>query len=102
MYYFFSNNLMALCECILSDTTLEHILILQKILKKDSSMCGRSETVEILLKYIVSNVNEITVNDLILIDDYFSAHPSFLHAFYNDFMVSATFNSNSYFENICR
>jgi len=99
MYYFFSNNLMALCECILSDTTLEHILILQKILKKDSSVCGRSETVEILLKYIVSNVNEIPVNDLILIDDYFSAHPSFLHAFYNDFMVSATFVSNPYFQN---
>jgi hypothetical protein len=90
---------MVLCECILSDTTLEHIQILQKILQKDPSMYGRSETVEILLKYIVSNVNDISVNDLILMDDYFSAHPSFLHAFYNDFMVSATFVSNPYFQN---
>ena len=100
MYYFFSNNFMAFCECILSNTTLEHLQILQKILQKDSSISGRSETVEILLNYIVSNVHNISVNDLILIDDYFSAHPSFLHAFYNDFMISATFNSNSYFEKI--
>ncbi len=99
MYYFFSYDFMAFCECILSDSTLEHIQILQKILQKDSSICGRSETVAILLKYIVSNVNDIPVNDLILIDDYFSAHPSFLHAFYNDFMVSATFVSNPYFQN---
>jgi hypothetical protein len=52
--------------------------------------------VEILLKYIVSDVDGISVDDLILIDDYFSVHPSFLHAFYNDFMLSATFNSHSY------
>ena len=71
MYYFFSNNFMAFCECILSDTTLEHLQILQKILQKNSSMSGRSETMEILLKYIVSNVNDISVNDLILIDVYF-------------------------------
>ena len=88
---------MAFCECILSDTTLKHIEILQKILQKDSSIAGRSETVEILLKFIISDVNDISVNDLILIDDYFSEHPSFLHAFYNDFMLSATFNSGSYF-----
>ncbi len=68
---------MALCECILSDTTLKHLEILQKILQKDSSMVGRSETVEILLNYIVSNVHDIPVNDLILIDNYFSDHPSF-------------------------
>ena len=88
---------MAFRECILSDTTLEHIQILQKILKKGSSASDRSETMEILLKYIVSDVDRISVNDLILIDDYFSAHPSFLHAFYNDFMISATFNSDSDF-----
>ena len=90
---------MAFCECILSDTTLEHIKIFQKILQKDSSISSRSETIQILLKYIVSNVDDISVSDLLLIDDYFSAHPSFLHAFYNDFMASATFVSNSYFEN---
>ncbi len=93
---------MAFCECILSDITLEHIQILQKILKKGSSASDRSETIELLLKYIVSDVDRVSVNDLILIDDYFSTHPSFLHAFHNDFMKSATFNSNSYFENISR
>jgi len=58
-------------------------------------MAARSETVEILLNYIVSNVHNISKNDLILIDNYFSDHPSFLHAFYNDFMMSATFVSDS-------
>ncbi len=76
---------------------LEHIEILQKVLKKGSSASDRSETIEILLKYIVSDVNNISINDLMLIDDYFSDHPSFLHSFYNDFMISATFNSDSYF-----
>jgi len=90
-------NFVAFCECILSDTTLKHLEILQKILQKDTSTSGRSETVEILLNYIVSNVHNISVNDLILIDDYFSDHPSFLHAFYNDFMISATFVSDSDF-----
>ena len=90
-------NFMAVCECILSDNTLDHLKILQNILQKGSFISGRSEIVEILLKYIVSDVNNISVNDLILIDDYFSDHPSFLHSFYNDFMISATFNSDSYF-----
>ena len=76
---------------------LEHIQILQKILKKGSSAFDRSEAMELLLKYIVSDVDKISVNDLILIDDYFSAHPSFLYAFYNDFMKSATFVSDSDF-----
>ena len=91
---------MAFCECILSENTLAHLEILQNILQKGSSMSDRSETIEILLNYIVSNVHEISVNDLNLIDNYFSEHPSFLHAFYNDFMKSATFNSNSYFGDI--
>jgi len=91
---------MAFCECILSDNTLDHLEILQNILQKGSSMSSRSETIEILLNYIVSNVHEISVNDLNLIDNYFSEHPSFLHAFYNDFMKSATFNLNSYFGDI--
>jgi len=86
----------AICECVLSDGILDHLATVQKLLHKDSSMSSRSETVEILLKYIVSDVDGISVNDLILIDDYFSANPSFLHAFYNDFMMSATFISDSY------
>ncbi len=87
---------MAICECVLSDGILDHLATVQKLLHKDSSMSSRSETVEILLKYIVSDVDGISVNDLILIDDYFSANPSFLHKFYNDFMMSATFISDSY------
>ena len=87
---------MVLCECILSDNTLEHIKTIQKILQKDSTLSSRSDTIEMLVKYIVSDVDKISVNDLIVIDDYFSEHPSFLHTFFNDFMLSATFNSNSY------
>ena len=88
---------MVICECILSDNTLEHLKIVQKMLQKDLSLSGRSDTIEMLVKYIVSDVDKISVNDLIVIDDYFSEHPSFLHAFFNDFMLSATFNSDSYF-----
>jgi len=88
---------MIVCECILSDDTHRHINTVQKKLQKNSSLTGRSDTVEILLKYIVSDVDGISRNDLILINDYFSEHPSFLHAFYNDFMISATFNRDSYF-----
>ncbi len=88
---------MVICECILSDNILNHLKIIQKILQKDLSLSGRSDTIEMLVKYIVSDVDEIPVNDLALIDDYFSEHPSFLHAFFNDFMLSATFNSDSYF-----
>jgi len=88
---------MVICECILSNNTLEHLKIVQKMLQKDLSLSGRSDTIEMLVKYIVSDVDEIPVHDLILIDDYFSEHPSFLHEFFNDFMLSATFNSNSYF-----
>ena len=87
---------MVLCECILSDTTLEHLKTIQKMLQKDSTLSGRSDTIELLVKYIVSDVDKISVNNLIVIDDYFSEHPSFLHIFFNDFMLSATFNSNSY------
>ena len=87
---------MVLCECILSDNTLEHLKTIQKMLQKDSTLSSRSDTIEMLVKYIASDVDKISVNDLIVIDDYFSEHPSFLHTFFNDFMLSATFNSNSY------
>ena len=88
---------MVICECVLSDNTLNHLKTVQKMLQKDFSLSGRSDTIEMLVKYIVSDVDKISVNDLVVIDDYFSEHPSFLHAFFNDFMLSATFNSNSYF-----
>ncbi len=91
---------MVLCECILSDNTLEHLKTIQKMLQKDSTLSSRSDTIEMLVKYIVSDVDKISVNDLIVIDDYFSEHPSFLHTFFNDFMLSATFNSNSYFVDV--
>ena len=89
---------MSLCECILSDNTLEHLKSVQKILHKNDSLSNRSDVVELLLRYIVSDVNDISVDDLIRIDDYFLEHPSFLHAFYDDVMMSATFYSESYYE----
>ena len=89
---------MSLCECILSDNTLEHLKTVQKILHKDDSLSNRSDVVELLLRYIVSDVNDISVDDLILIDNYFLEHPSFLHAFYDNVMMSATFYLESYCE----
>ena len=89
---------MSLCECILSDNTLEHLKSVQKILHKDDSFSNRSDVVELLLRYIVSDIDTISVDALILIDDYFLEHPSFLHAFYDDVMMSATFYSESYCE----
>ena len=89
---------MSLCECILSDNTLEHLKAIHKILHKYDSLSNRSDVVELLLRYIVSDVNDISVDDLICIDDYFLEHPSFLHAFYDDVMMSATFYSESYYE----
>ncbi len=89
---------MVICECILSYNTLEHLKTIKKILKKDFVLSSRSDTIEMLVKYIVSDVDKISVNDLIVIDDYFSEHPSFLHSFFNYFMLSATFNSDYYFD----
>ena len=89
---------MVVCECILSDSTMEHVETVQKILQKNSSLSGRSDAVEILLRYILSDVDELSVSDLILIDDYFLEHPSFLHEFYNDIMMSANIYSDSYGE----
>jgi len=85
---------MVICECIFSDNTLEHLETVQNILQKDSSLLGRSDAVKLLLRYILSDVDSISVNDLILIDDYFLEHPSFLRAFYDDVMMSATFYSD--------
>jgi len=82
---------MIVCEYILSDDTHKHIRIIQKILQKDYSSLGMSDTVAMLLRYIISDVDVVSVNDLILIDDYFLEHPLFLYQFKNDVMMSATF-----------
>jgi len=82
---------MIVCECILSDDTHKHIRIIQKILQKDYSSLGMSDTVAMLLRYIISDVDMVSVNDLFLIDDYFLEHPLFLYQFKNDVMMSATF-----------
>ena len=85
-----------MCECILSDNTVKHLETVQKLLEKNFSLSSRSNTVELLLRYIISDVNKIPTNDLVLIDDYFLEHPSFLRTFYNDVMMSTTFHPNSY------
>ena len=87
---------MAMCECILSDNTMKHLETVQKILQKDFSLSSRSDTVELLLRYIIYDVDKIPTNDLVLIDDYFLEHPSFLRTFYNDVMMSTTFHPDSY------
>ncbi len=86
---------MVICECVLSDHTLKHLEIIQNILQKNSSFSTRSDTVEILLRYIVSDIDTLSLDDLVLVDDYFSEHPAFLYAFYNDIMMSATFYFDS-------
>jgi len=82
---------MSVCECILSENTLKHVEIIQNMLQKDSSSSNRSDTVEILLRCVVCDVDDISSDDLVLINDYFLKHPTFLFAFKNDVMMSATF-----------
>ena len=86
---------MVVCECVLSDGTLKHLETVQKILQKDSSFSSRSDVVDILLRYIVSDIDKISLNEIALVDEYFLDHPSFLSAFYNDIMMSATFYLDS-------
>ena len=82
---------MTFCNCVLSDNTLKHIKIIQKMLQKNSSFLSRSNTVEILLRYIICDIDNISLDDRALIDNYFLKHPTFLYAFKNDVMLSATF-----------
>ena len=87
---------MVICECILSDETLNHVKILQKILHRDSDFQSRSQAIGLMIKYVVSDLDGISLDDLILLDDYFFSHPSFLYGFYNDVMMSATFHPYCY------
>jgi len=82
---------MVVCECILSDNTLKHLKIIQKILQKCPSFSSRTNTMEILLRYIVCDIDKISLDDLVLVDEYFLEHSAFLYAFNNDVMMSATF-----------
>ncbi len=82
---------MVFCECIFSDNTLKHLEIVQKMLQKDSSFSNMSDIVEILLRYIVCDIDKISFDNFVLVDDYFLEHPTFLHAFYNDVMMSVIF-----------
>ena len=82
---------MAFCDCILSDNTLKHLKIIQKMLQKDSSFSSRSDTLGILFRYILCDIDKISLDDLALLDDYFLKHPTFLYAFKNDVLMSATF-----------
>ena len=86
---------MVVCECILSENSVKHVEILQKILCMDSGTKSNSEILSMLLRYVVADPGDISIDDLILIDDYFSKHPAFLNQFYTDVMTSAIFYSNS-------
>ena len=82
---------MVVCECLLSKTTLNHINIVQKLLQENSQTLCKSDVVVLLLKYVLSETYVISLDDFTLIDQYFLEHPDFLHSFYNDVMISATF-----------
>ena len=82
---------MVVCECILSDNTLKHLKIIQKMFQKCHPFSSETNTMEILLRYIVCDIDKISLDDLVLVDDYFLEHPTFLYAFNNDVMMSATF-----------
>lgn len=86
---------MVICECILSDETLKHVKILQKMLDRDSTFQSRSQAIGLMLKYVVSDLDGVLLDDLLMLDDYFSSHPSFLYGFYHDVMMSATLHDIS-------
>ena len=65
---------MVVCECVLSDSTLEHIDTIKKALEENSYFT-HAELVEILVRYVLCDLDEISTDDLILIDDYFFLSP---------------------------
>ena len=87
---------MVVCECVLSENTLKHVKIVQNMLHNEADSRYGSDVFDMLLRYIISELDTIPVDDLILIDDYFTKHPSFLNEFYTDVMMSATFHSDYY------
>ena len=86
---------MTICECILSDDSLEHIKTVQKLLQKGTNVRSDNEIVEMLLKYIVSGDDSSSLDDFTQIDQYFLVHPDFLQSFSSEIMISATFHLNS-------
>ena len=86
---------MTICECILSDDSLEHIKTVQKLLQKGTNIRSYNEIVEMLLKYIVSGDHSSSFDDFIQVDQYFLDHPKFLQSFSSEIMMSATFHLNS-------
>jgi len=84
-------NFMVICECVLSENTLNHINIVQKLLQKNSQTLCTSDVVVILLKYVLSDTCVISLDDFTHIDQYFLEHADFFHSFYNDIMMSTTF-----------
>ena len=84
------------CECILSNDTYKHVQTLQKKLGRDSDFRSRSEAVGLMVKFIVGDLDNIKIDDLIILDDYFFSNPSFFQEFYNDVMLSTTILSTNY------
>ena len=87
---------MVVCECILSDDTFKHVQTIQEKLHRDSGFKSRSEAIELMIKFIVGDLENIPIDDLIILDDYFFSNPSFFYSFYDDVMLSATFHSDNY------
>ena len=81
---------MVVCECILSESTLNHINIVQKLQENSQTLCN-SDVIVLLLKNVLSETCVISLDDFALIDQYFLEHADFFHSFYNDIMMSTTF-----------
>ena len=84
---------MVICECILSENTVNHIQNIQKILCMDFTFKNRSLVLRKMMQYVLSDFDGIPLSELILIDEYFSERPDFLREFYHEIMMSATFHS---------
>ncbi|MFQ5782602.1 MAG: hypothetical protein ACE5GR_06060 [Nitrosopumilus sp.] len=80
----------------MSDNSIKYIKTIQDLLQRQSSFRNGSDVFDILLRYVISEVDSIPINDLVLIDDYFSKHPAFLNVFLSDVMMSATSYSDYY------
>ncbi len=89
---------MAVCECIFSDNSFKHIQIIQKKLQKDHFTPTHSDVVGMLLRYIVFDYDMISLDDFVMVEQYFLDHPVFHYSFYNDVMMSATFDMEPYLE----
>ena len=86
---------MVRCKCLFSNQTYDHIKNLQKLFQRNSLHVNSSLTVELLLEYLIPGEKKLSPKEFFLIDDYFMSNPNFMKIFYDDLLMSATFDCES-------